>query len=78
MIGPRTFLEYQNYRYLKVALSTLFLSIVVYVVDDPPGGPGVVVLGLATALGTIAAGDDLLADVARNSQAELLRDGRVA
>lgn len=38
MIGPRTFLEYQNYRYLKVALTTLFLSIVVYVVDDPPGG----------------------------------------
>ena len=38
MIGPRTFLEYQNYRYLKVALTTLFLSIVVYVGDDPPGG----------------------------------------
>ena len=38
MIGPRTFLEYQNYRYLKVALAILFLSMVVYVFDDPPGG----------------------------------------
>lgn len=38
MIGPRTFLEYQNYRYLKVSLGILFLSLIVYVFDDPPGG----------------------------------------
>ena len=38
MIGPRTFLEYENYRYLKVALGVFFLSVIVYAVDDPPGG----------------------------------------
>jgi hypothetical protein len=38
LIGPRTFLEYKRYRYLKVALGVLFLSLVVYVFDDPPGG----------------------------------------
>jgi len=38
VIGPRTFLEYQNYRYLKVSLGILFLSLIVYVFDDPPGG----------------------------------------
>ncbi|MFK7896033.1 MAG: hypothetical protein AB8G23_09375 [Myxococcota bacterium] len=38
MIGPRTFLEYQNYRYLKIALALLALSIGVFAFDDPPGG----------------------------------------
>lgn len=38
MIGPRTFLEYQNYRYLKASIAILFLSLVVYAFDDPPGG----------------------------------------
>ena len=38
MIGPRTFLEYQNYRYLKVSLALLTLSVGVFVFDDPPGG----------------------------------------
>jgi hypothetical protein len=38
VIGPRTFLEYERYRYLKVAVALLVLSMVVYVVDDPPGG----------------------------------------
>lgn len=38
MIGPRTFLEYQNYRYLKVSIAILVLSIGVYAFDDPPGG----------------------------------------
>ncbi len=38
MIGPRTFLEHQNYRYLKLALALLFVSIVAYVIEDPPGG----------------------------------------
>jgi hypothetical protein len=38
VIGPRTFLEYQSYRYLKVALAIFFLSLAAYVFDDPPGG----------------------------------------
>ena len=38
MIGPRTFLEYANYRYLKIALGLLLASIVLYALDDPPGG----------------------------------------
>ncbi len=38
MIGPRTFLEYQNYRYLKAAIAALSLSLVVYVLDNPAGG----------------------------------------
>lgn len=38
MIGPRTFLEYENYRYLKVSLAVLFISVVTYAIDDPPGG----------------------------------------
>jgi len=38
VIGPRTFLEYANYRYLKIALAMLTLSLVAYVIDDPPGG----------------------------------------
>lgn len=38
MIGPRTFLEYRGYFYLKVALGLLFLSLMVYILDDPPGG----------------------------------------
>lgn len=38
MIGPRTFLEHERFRYLKVAIGLLLLSLVVYVVDDPPGG----------------------------------------
>jgi hypothetical protein len=55
LIGPRTFLEYQNYRYLKVALGLLLASLVVYVVDEPPGGrSGSSWTGYG--LGTIAAG----------------------
>ncbi len=55
MIGPRTFLEYQSYRYLKVAIAMLVLSLVVYVVDDPPGGrSGSSWTGYG--LGTLAAG----------------------
>jgi hypothetical protein len=38
VIGPRTFLEYENYRYLKVSLAVLFISVVTYAIDDPPGG----------------------------------------
>jgi hypothetical protein len=38
VLGPRTFLEYQNFRYLKIALGVLLLSIVVYAVDSPVGG----------------------------------------
>ena len=38
MIGPRTFLEYERYRYLKVAVGVLLLSLVIYVIEDPPGG----------------------------------------
>lgn len=55
MIGPRTFLEYQNYRYLKIAVGMLLLSTIAYVVVDPPGGrSGSSWTGYA--LGTIAAG----------------------
>lgn len=38
MIGPRTFLEYENYRYLKLATGMLLVALVVYALDDPPGG----------------------------------------
>lgn len=38
MIGPRTFLEYERYRYLKVAVAALLASLALYVFDDPPGG----------------------------------------
>jgi len=38
LIGPRTFLEYEGYRYLKVAAGVLLLSLIVYAFDDPPGG----------------------------------------
>lgn len=38
MIGPRTFLEYRSYLHLKVALGVLLASLVVYALDDPPGG----------------------------------------
>ncbi len=38
MIGPRTFLEYQNYRYLKISLGILLFSVIAYAIDDPPGG----------------------------------------
>lgn len=38
MIGPRTFLEHERYRYLKIAVALLIGSLVVYIVDDPPGG----------------------------------------
>jgi len=36
--GPRTFLENQNYRYLKIGAGLLFLSLVAYAFDDPEGG----------------------------------------
>ena len=55
MIGPRTFLEYENYRYLKVAIGVLLASLLVYVVDEPPGGrSGSSWTGYG--LGTLAAG----------------------
>lgn len=38
MIGPRTFLEYANYRYLKIALGVLLVAIVALVLDAPAGG----------------------------------------
>lgn len=54
-IGPRTFLEYEGYRYLKVVLVVLVLSTLAFVVDDPPGGrSGSSWTGYG--LGTLAAG----------------------
>lgn len=38
MIGPRSFLEYANYRYLKVMVVLLLASFTIYLVEDPPGG----------------------------------------
>ena len=38
MIGPRTFLEYRNYFYLKVSVGVLLLALLAYVLDDPVGG----------------------------------------
>ncbi|HPG24272.1 MAG: hypothetical protein H6748_13115 [Spirochaetaceae bacterium] len=55
MIGPRTFLEYRSYLYLKVAIVVLFASLVAYVLDEPAGGrSGSSWTGYA--LGTVAAG----------------------
>ena len=55
MIGPRSFLEYENYRYLKIAVGVLALSLVAYIATDPPGGrSGRSWTGLA--LGTVSAG----------------------
>ena len=38
MIGPRTFLEYRNYLYLKVGIGVLLVSLVLFALDNPPGG----------------------------------------
>jgi hypothetical protein len=38
VIGPRSFLEYENYRYLKIVFVVLLGSMILYVVVDPPGG----------------------------------------
>ncbi len=38
LIGPRTFLEYRNYRYLKIALGLLGLSLIAFFFSDEPGG----------------------------------------
>ena len=38
MIGPRTFLKYRDYRYLKVSIAILLIALVAYVFDAPPGG----------------------------------------
>ncbi len=55
MIGPRTFLEHENYRYLKIAIGLLIASLALYILDDPPGGrSGSSWTGYG--LGTIAAG----------------------
>ena len=55
MIGPRTFLEYKSYRYLKVAIGLLLASVVAYTFDDPQGGrSGSSWTGYG--LGTISAG----------------------
>lgn len=40
MIGPRTFLEYRNYRYLKISLTLLVVSSAAYFVGDLQGGRG--------------------------------------
>jgi hypothetical protein len=54
VIGPRTFLQYAKYRYLKIALAALFVSVVAFLFDDPAGGrSGGSLLGLV--LGVIAA-----------------------
>ncbi len=56
MIGPQTFLAYEGYRYLKVALLLVAVAIGAYAVHDPLGGPsggswlGYGLGGLATAL----------------------------
>lgn len=39
MIGPRSFLSYQRYRYLKVTLVALALAVALYLLHQPPGGP---------------------------------------
>jgi len=55
VVGPRIFLEYQNYRYLKIGVGLLVISLVAYAFDSPPGGrSGGSWLGYG--LGTIAAG----------------------
>ena len=55
VIGPRTFLEYQNYRYLKIAMALLALSTLAYLASDEPGGrSGSTWVGYG--IGTIAAG----------------------
>lgn len=55
MIGPRSFLEYAHYRYLKAAVALMLASIAVYLVEDPPGGrSGSSWTGYG--LGTLAAG----------------------
>jgi hypothetical protein len=55
VIGPRTFLEYQNYRYLKIAMGLLLLSTIAYLASDEPGGrSGSTWTGYG--LGTLAAG----------------------
>ena len=38
MIGPRSFLEYRNYFYLKVSLGILLVAVAAYLATDPPGG----------------------------------------
>lgn len=38
LIGPRTFLEYRDFFYLKVSVGLLLLSLVLFALDDPPGG----------------------------------------
>jgi hypothetical protein len=55
VIGPRSFLEYASYRYLKVAIGVLAVAIVAFLLVDPPGGrSGGSWVGLA--LGTLSAG----------------------
>jgi hypothetical protein len=39
VIGPRTFLVYRDYRYLKVASAALLVAVLVYAFDSPVGGP---------------------------------------
>ncbi|MFP6655169.1 MAG: hypothetical protein VCB25_06050, partial [Myxococcota bacterium] len=55
MIGPRTFVEYRNYRYLKISMALLVISSASYLLADLPGNRG----GGTWAgygIGTIAAG----------------------
>lgn len=40
MIGPRTFLAYRNYRYLKVSSVALLVAIALYAAFEPVGGRG--------------------------------------
>jgi hypothetical protein len=54
VIGPRTFLEYRDYFYLKLATGVVLLSLISYVIDDPIGGrSGRSIVGYG--LGSIAA-----------------------
>jgi hypothetical protein len=38
LIGPRTFLEYRNFFYLKASIGVLLVSLILFAVDNPPGG----------------------------------------
>lgn len=38
LIGPRSFLEYKDYRYLKLSIGVLVLSVALYLLDSPAGG----------------------------------------
>jgi hypothetical protein len=39
VIGPQSFLAYQRFRYLKLALVALSAAVATYALHEPPGGP---------------------------------------